>query len=67
MPNEFDGILVTAIVSASLKIAEKIGDEVDRSLLISYIDNLHKGIRQRDEVVKILISHIKTIEPKEEK
>lgn len=64
---EFDGILVSALVDASFKIAEKIVDEVDKSLLIDYIKQLQKGIRQRDEVVRTLITHIKTLEKTEEK
>jgi hypothetical protein len=64
---EFDGILVSALVDASFKIAARITDEVDKSLLISYIEQLQKGIRQRDEVVRTLITHIKKLEKTEEK
>lgn len=64
---EFDGMLISAIVDAGIQIAGKITDEVEKSLLISYIEQLQKGIRQRDEVVRTLITHIKNIEKKEKK
>lgn len=64
---EFDGILISAIVEGALKLIEKIPEGVEKELLIDYINQLHKGIRQRDEVVKTLITHIKNIEKKEAK
>jgi len=64
---EFDGILVSALVDAGIQIAGRIVDEVDKSLLIDYIKQLQKGVRQRDEVIKTLITHIKNIDKKEVK
>lgn len=59
-------ILLSAMDSVTA-IAKKIKDQTEKEKLINYIQQLQKGIKQRDEVIRTLITQIKNNKKEEKK
>ena len=54
------GMIVSAIVSSAVKIADKyISDALQKRMIKHHIAELEKAINQRDEIIRDLTAHIK--------